>query len=74
VVVKKHRPRNIRNTIKFTRLTPEYIKHSYPVLWETAAAALPVLNKDELAIALSLTLNVCRNCFKNAQPCLCWTE
>lgn len=56
---------------KFERLPAAEAREIYPAVWETARAALPKLDDEDLAVVVSLAVNTCNYCHEQSRPCNC---
>jgi hypothetical protein len=51
--------------------TPEQAANSSPSLMVTAAALLPTLTREQLAVIVALFEQACPHCHEQTKPCYC---
>jgi hypothetical protein len=61
-------------SFKIKQFDAKYFKERYPHLWATFETELPILSEHERAIALSVTVGVCRYCWEASTPCACMRD
>lgn len=58
----------------FELLPIEECKRWYPELWKAFTAIFPEADDQQLAQAVSLTIDVCPYCYENVRGCQCWND